>query len=108
VKKVQLYVDERKDEVVYGLIDRLEVEANGTRGFVSDQIKERLKAFEMLCKRIGTNDPMEVLMKYVEGTSQGLVLEQPSVPQEIVENSPSNSALPNKFVDAAKNNFDFD
>ncbi len=69
MKKVQLYADPIKDEVVYKLFERLENESQNTRGYVQNQIKERLKAFELLCKEIGTDDPMEVVVRVMKGVS---------------------------------------
>lgn len=107
MKKIQLYVDEKKDDVVFDLVDRLEVEANNTRGYVQDKVKERLKAFEMLCKKIGTNDPMEVVMKYVEAVSAA---SNPPIINDreeaaAIEEPPTKKL--NDFVSAAKNNFNF-
>ena len=69
MKKVQLYADPIKDEVVFKLIDRLEKESQNTRGYVQNQIKERLKAFELLAKEVGSDDPMEIVLSYMKGLS---------------------------------------
>jgi hypothetical protein len=69
VRKIQLYADPIKDEIVHNLIDRLEEEGQNTRGYVQNQIKERLKAFELLCKEVGSNDPMEVVLACMKGVS---------------------------------------
>lgn len=70
MKKIQVYADEKRDEIVFNLIGRLEEESEGKRGYVQDQLKERLKAFEMLSERLGTNDPMKVVISCVEGLYQ--------------------------------------
>lgn len=67
MKKIQVYADEKRDEVVYNLISRLEKESEGKRGYVQDQLKERLKAFEMLSERLDTTDPMKVVISCIEG-----------------------------------------
>jgi hypothetical protein len=67
MKKVQLYVTEHKDAILYELIGRLEEESEGKRGYVADQIKERLKAFELLARTFGENDPMALALKLAAG-----------------------------------------
>jgi hypothetical protein len=67
MKKVQLYVTEHKDAILYELIGRLEEESEGKRGYVADQIKERLKAFELLARTFGEHDPMALALKLVAG-----------------------------------------
>ena len=89
MKKVQLYADPIKDEVVYKLIERLEEESQSTRGYVQNQIKERLKAFELLCKELGTNDPMEVVLSVMKGVS---VKSNTDTPKKEEDEKPDESA----------------
>ena len=102
-------MDDKKDEVVYNLIEELEIEGNNTRGYVQDKVKERLKAFDMLCKKIGTNDPMEVVMKYVEAVSSTGTYSQPSdnEREEAASVEDDDTSALDAFVNAKNNSFNF-
>lgn len=66
-KKVQLYLDEHKDRQLFDLVERLEKEGKKTRGYVTERIKERLKAFEILSETFGETDPMQLAIKLAAG-----------------------------------------
>lgn len=101
MKKVQLYADPIKDEVVFNLIDKLEEESQNTRGYVQNQIKERLKAFELLVREVGSDDPMQVVLACMKGVSN---IEKPDAPVEKKEINPKMK----KLVDAVDSNFGID
>jgi hypothetical protein len=67
MKKIQMYVDPHKDKVLYELIEELEADGKGTRGYVADQLKERLKTFELLARTFGEKDPMALALKLAAG-----------------------------------------
>jgi len=67
MKKVQLYINPHKDKILYELIDELEKDSDGKRGYVADQLKERLKAFELLARTFGEHDPMALALKLAAG-----------------------------------------
>lgn len=103
MRKIQLYADPIKDEIVHNLIDRLEEEGQNTRGYVQNQIKERLKAFELLCKEVGSNDPMEVVLACMKGVTPK---QESHSSQSKNETSASlDSETGNKLIHAAKNGF---
>jgi hypothetical protein len=80
MKKVQMYVSETKDAILYELIERLEEESEGKRGYVAEQLKERLKAFELLARTFGENDPMALALKLAAGARP-----EPEKPKETDE-----------------------
>lgn len=103
MRKVQLYADPIKDEIVHNLIDRLEEEGQNTRGYVQNQIKERLKAFELLCKEVGSNDPMEVVLAYMKRVSPKERQETSSAKEETSASLDAETG--NKLINAAQNGF---
>jgi len=58
------------DKTVYEFILRLERESRGKRGYVQAKVIECLRAFAMLSDRAGTTEPMEVVLRCVEGLTQ--------------------------------------
>lgn len=79
MKKVQLYVNPHKDKILYELIEELEAESEGKRGYVADQLKERLKAFELLSRIFGEKDPMALAFKVAARDDVSKDEEKPSV-----------------------------
>lgn len=51
------------DTLLTELMTRLQSEGVGKRGYLSDQLRERLRCFEMLAQLVGETDPLKVLVK---------------------------------------------
>lgn len=79
-KRIQLYLNEGSDRLVYNLVERLEEEGNNKRGYVTDQLKARIKAFEMLAEHVGAKDPLEVMMKVSAGLDGRTTTKTQSLP----------------------------
>lgn len=105
MRKIQLYADPIKDEIVHNLIDRLEEEGQNTRGYVQNQIKERLKAFELLCKEVGSNDPMQVVLAYTKSVSPKHRQEAPVSSAKEETSASLDMETGNKLINAAQNGF---
>jgi len=101
VKKVQLYADPIKDEIVHNLIERLEEEGQNTRGYVQNQIKERLKAFQLLCNEVGSDDPMQVVLSFMKGVSAKDKADTPA--QTPITNNEETAASLEKFAEMGSN-----
>jgi hypothetical protein len=67
-KKIQFTVNPVKEKVVYDLIQRLEEESQ-ERGYVNDQLKIRLHAFELLAQQFNERDPIALAMKLAAGAT---------------------------------------
>lgn len=94
-KRIQLYLSEGKDRLVYDLVERLEDEGGNKRGYVTDQLKERIRAFEMLANYVGETDPLAVVMKLSAGldgrSSQPKPQTVPPKKEEQAESNQSNN-----------------
>jgi hypothetical protein len=51
------------------LIERLEAEGGGQRGYVAEQIRERLRAFELLAKVTGETDVTTIMAKLIQSAA---------------------------------------
>lgn len=67
VKKIQLYVDEKREETIAKFIEHLEEESKGKRGYVQDKIKECIKVFKILSDRIGVTEPTLLVLACIDG-----------------------------------------
>jgi hypothetical protein len=60
--KLQLTINEEHQEV-FKLIKQLEEKGNGARGYVPDQLRERLKIIQLLSEHFNEQDPVRLVMK---------------------------------------------
>lgn len=67
-EKIQFTVNPVKEKVVYDLIQRLKQESS-ERGYVNDQLKLRLHAFELLSQHFNERDPIALAMKLAAGAA---------------------------------------
>lgn len=109
-RKIQLYLSESKDAKLCNLIDRLEIESDGKRGYVPDKIKEMLKAFELIAEHFGKDDPMEVLLKVVQGSPATTATPQKEAVKEktnpvVKEKAKTVNPMIDAFIDAENNDF---
>lgn len=71
-KKIQFMVNPSKDEVLYNLIQRLESKTESQKGYVNDQLKERLKVFELLSRQFNEEDPTALAILLSAGQSKSI------------------------------------
>ncbi|WP_420975036.1 peptidylprolyl isomerase [Bacillus thuringiensis] len=62
-KKLQIELNPKKDKTVYQLVEKLEVESEGEKGYVNKQIKRRLEMYQILSEVAGEDDPVELVKK---------------------------------------------
>ena len=90
MKKIQIYLSETKDDTLYGLVTKLEIESEGKRGYVPEKIKERLLAFELISEYFGIDEPMKVLMKVMQALpSEAPMEKEKTVMPKTIQNKKS-------------------
>jgi len=74
--KIQLTVNEEHQEA-YRLLQHIEEEGKGARGYVNEQLRERLKVFQLLAEYFEEDDPMRLLIKIFSGQNQMVPAKNP-------------------------------
>jgi hypothetical protein len=78
----QLYYDTVEDVKVTELINRLEEIGEGKAGYVNAKLKECLGVYQALAKRSGLEEPLDVLMFYIDNSNAIQPSNIPAQPQE--------------------------
>ncbi|ANB66161.1 hypothetical protein GFC29_3836 (plasmid) [Anoxybacillus sp. B7M1] len=78
-EKIQFTVNPDKEKVIYDLIQRLKKESK-ERGYVNEQLKIRLHAFEILAQQFNESDPIALAMRLAAGASPAPVTSNPGSP----------------------------
>lgn len=89
-KLIQFRVSE-KDQVLTDLINSLEEEAQGRRGFVAERLRDMIKAFHLLSEMTGEKDPYKIMVKLAQGAPRPEEAPAPPPPKEEKKKKPVNS-----------------
>lgn len=96
-KKLQIELNPKKDEKLYNLVEKLEKEGAGEKGYINDQIKKRLEMYQALSEAVGEEDPLEIVKKLLSNILTN------GVPSDIEKDSTPNDEDVDNAMDLLNN-----